>query len=45
MQNNTTTCISEMAVKMTTLFIFNGVKLPNSCEEKILDVISDNELY
>ena len=26
-------------------FIFNRVKLPNSCEEKILDVISDNELY
>ena len=25
-------------------FIFNGIKLPNSCEEKILDVIIDNEL-
>ena len=22
-------------------FIFNGIKLPNSCEEKILGVISD----
>ena len=25
-------------------FIFNGIKLPNSCEEKILEVIIDNEL-
>ena len=25
-------------------FIFNGIKLPNSCEEKILGVITDNEL-
>ena len=25
-------------------FIFNGIKLPNSCEEKRLDVITDNEL-
>ena len=25
-------------------FIFDGIKLPNSCEEKILGVIIDNEL-
>ena len=25
-------------------FVFNGIKLPNSCEEKILGVIIDNEL-
>ena len=25
-------------------FILNGIKLPNSCEEKILGVITDNEL-
>ena len=25
-------------------FIFDGIKLPNSCEEKILCVIIDNEL-
>ena len=25
-------------------FIFNGIKLPDSCEEKILGVIGDNEL-
>ena len=34
MRRNTITCVSE----------FNGIKLPNSCEEKILDVIIDNEL-
>ena len=26
-------------------FTFNGIKLPNSCEEKMLDGIRDNELY
>ena len=25
-------------------FIFDGIKLPSSCEEKILGVIIDNEL-
>ena len=25
-------------------FIFDGIKLPNSCEEKILGVVIDNEL-
>ena len=25
-------------------FILDGIKLPNSCEEKILSVIIDNEL-
>ena len=25
-------------------FIFDGMKLPNSCEEKISSVIGDNEL-
>ena len=25
-------------------FVFDGIKLPNSCEEKILGVITDNEL-
>ena len=24
-------------------FIFDGIKLPNSCEEKILGAITDNE--
>ena len=26
------------------VFIFDGIKWPNSCEEKILGVITDNEL-
>ena len=25
-------------------FLFDGIKFPNSCEEKILGVIVDNEL-
>ena len=25
-------------------FIFDGIKLPNSCDEKILGIIIDNEL-
>ena len=25
-------------------FIFDGIKLPNSCKEKILGIIIDNEL-
>ena len=43
MQRNAITCVSELVVKHDG-FLFDGIKLPNSCEEKILGAITDNEL-
>ena len=43
MQKNAITGVSELVVKMMTLYN-DRIKLPNSCEEKILGVIIDNEL-
>ena len=34
--------VSELKVKMMT--IFDGIKLPNSCEQKMVGVIIDNKL-
>ena len=39
MQRNVITCVPE-----NDDFILDGIKLPKSCEEKILGVIIDNEL-
>ena len=36
MRRNVITCVSELVMKI--------IKLPNSCEEKILGIIIDNEL-
>ena len=42
MRKNAITCV-RIGSKNDD-FIFDGIKLRNSCEEKILDVIIDNEL-
>ena len=38
MRRNAITCVSELVV------IFNGIKLTNSCEEKMSGLILDNDL-
>ena len=43
MRRNVITCVSELVVKNDD-FILDGIKLSNTCEEKILGVIIDNEL-
>ena len=40
MRRNAITCVSELVVKM----IFNGIKLTNSCKEKMSGLILDNDL-
>ena len=40
---NAISCVLEIGSENDD-FIFDGIKLPNSCEEKILGVIIDNEL-
>ena len=44
MLRNVITCVSELVMKMMTLYSNDAIKLPNSCEEKILGVIIDSEL-
>ena len=43
MRRNAITCVSDLVVKMMTLYC-TEIKLSNSCEEKILGVIIDHEL-